>query len=215
MEKLFSLLGKAVLVLLIIGGLAYGGYRLGQNYGRPEILPQDKSEPQPEPTEPVEPPQAPDSPQTRLVEGGVPKSEGLVFDLYSLEVPLDWMVDRETGPGSDRVTISKGDYEIRIFQAATGGALCLFSGDPEFEGPSARYDFYTELTTADGRLLRRSGSNIAGPSGMTGFTFCQRTSEGDFIQPTTYGHLNYSLPQQYDNTILAEMDRLVTSLKAR
>lgn len=219
MDRFFSLFGKIILVVLVLGGLGYGGYYYGRNVGKPspalDALPNEPAvQPSPEPIVEEEA-LLPTPVETRIIEGGAPKSAGLVFDLYTLEVPTDWSVDRESGLGSERLYIRKGEYELAIFQAATGGGLCLYPGDPDFPGPSARYDTFTTVTTKDARALRRSGSSQPGRSGKTGFTFCQPSAEGDYNLPTLYGHLTYSVPHGYDETVLTEMDRMASSLKAR
>lgn len=187
-----------IFALLILMGLVYGVLHVTK----------DDSQPQPAPV-------ASTTAATRSIEGGVAKTAGLVFDLYTLEAPKDWSLDREAGLASERVELTKGEYSLVIFQAATEGGLCLYPGDPDFPGPSARHDAFISLTTRDGRELRRGRSTLKRPSGKVSFTLCQPNREGEYALPTRYGHLSYSVPQEYDDNTLAEMDRIVSSLKAR
>lgn len=214
MEKFFAIVGKIVLVLLVVGGVAYSAFYIGKigigtSTARNEspqdsVTTQETGVPTPTPK------------QTRSITGGVSKEEGLAFDKYALEVPVDWSIERTTpAPASEQLIIVKGDYELKIFQAATGGALCLYPGDPDFEGPSSRFTKFVDLTTQDGRVLRRSGSDIPSKTGEVGFTICQRNTEGDFNQPTSYGHVSFSLPQNYGAEILTEMDAMITSLQKK
>lgn len=212
MDKFFSVFGKVVLVLVVVVGIAFGGFYLGKK-GKTTTPPKeslqdfvttkDSNRPTPTPK------------QTREIAGGVSKEGGLAFDQYTLQVPIEWTIERKIpAPASEQLIITKGDYEVRIFQAATGGALCLYAGDADFEGPSSRYTNYVDLTTQDTRLLRRSGTDTPGLGGKTGFTLCQRNPEGDYNQPTGYGHISFSLPSNYDQATLAEMDAMITSLKS-
>ena len=100
-------------------------------------------------------------------------------------------------------------------QGATGGAMCLYPGDPDFEGPSSRYTKFVELITQDGRTLRRSSTDDPPYQGKVGFTVCMKTDSGDYNQPTMYGHTGYSLPVGFDNSDLLEMDAMISSLKKK
>ncbi|MDO8341324.1 MAG: hypothetical protein Q7T59_05100, partial [Candidatus Woesebacteria bacterium] len=182
MEKFFSIFGKVILVILIIGAMTYGGYYFG-------IKTKEIKKPQAETTTSSEnlPTSTPTPTQTTkpliTINGGVPKSAGLSYDQYSLQASGDWVIKRENQTVADeKLYLSKDDYQITIFQGETGGALCLYSVYPDFEGPSSRYNFFKELTSKDNRTLRRSGDL----NGL-GFTICQKYSDGSFGQPTNYG----------------------------
>lgn len=207
MDKFFAVFGKLILVVLAVGAVAGGAYFYGQK----------KNVSNPTSTSPASPSATTSATPvpTKTVEGGVPKSAGLSFDLYSLEVPVDWNVGRETSQAYEKLTISKGANQITIMQGATGGAMCLYPGDPDFEGPSSHYTTFAELKTKDGTLLRRSGTDEAAYQGKFGFTACQKNSEGDFGQPTSYGHIGYSVPAVFDKEVLLEMDAMISSLKKK
>lgn len=217
MDKFFSIFGKLALVFIILGVLFGLGYYFGTG-----TLPFPTS-PAPgavtttaisapteaEPTQRVSPTAAP---QTKTVNAGV--TSGLSFTLYTVEVPDTWTVakEHEDEPSPmDTLTLTRGQYKIKIFQAATGGAMCLYTGDPDFEGPSSRYDTFVVITTKDGTALRRSGTTET--SGATrGFTVCQKGSDGSYGAPTTYGHIGYTTPLTADPSILTEMDAIIASL---
>lgn len=136
----------------------------------------------------------------------------LVFPKYTIEVPDTWTAkpEHDSKADMDRLTLSRDGYEIIIYQAATGGAVCLYPEDPDFEGPSSRYADYTVIGTKEGRIFRRGGE-----SGGTGYTLCSRQKDGSFIQPTFFGHISYKVPVATDPSILVEMDVIIGSIGAQ
>lgn len=226
MEKFFAFLGKLSIIILIVGILAGAGYFLGRSGKLQFGLPQQPgaastTNPEPEITDTIQPileetiSPSPTPTVQRMVAAGAPAGSGLSFSRYSLLVPEGW-VETHTyeNPGTpvDTLTITKGSYSIKIFQAATGGAVCIYPGDAPFDGPKSMYETFVQLTTSDNITLRRGGTNEA--NGDTrGYTVCQRSAEGSYQQPTTFGHTSYTTPIAPDGAILAEMDRIITSLK--
>src|SRR3989304_49422 len=89
---------------------------------------------------------------TKVVSGG----GVLSFPKYTITVPTDWTQSKEIpGPDSEKITVQKGEYSISITEGGFGGAVCLYPGDPDSEGPSARYTSYIEINTNAGDSLRR------------------------------------------------------------
>jgi len=207
MDKFFSILGKVFIILVVLGAMAYGGYYFGtqtKNVSKPEAVSIENNE---NPTSvPVQ--TATPKPLT-TINGGVNKSAGLSFDQYTIKAGTDWKVTKENQTAMDeKLTLSKDGYSISIFQAATGGALCLYTGDPDFEGPSSRFTFFKELTTLDNRMMRRSGEQ----NGVA-FTICQKGQDGSYQQPTNYGHISIKLPNSWPKEMLDEIDSIIASLK--
>ncbi len=205
MSKFFEIFGKVVIIVIIFGSLTYAGYYLGlksKNVEKPSsttVLTAASDEPQPIQTI---------SPFVEI-KGGVSKSAGLSFDQYTVSTQSEWTSKKESQTQLDeKLILEKDGYSISIFQAATGGALCLYNGDPDFEGPSSKFDYFVELTTKDGRMLRRSGE-MNGRS----FTICQKSPDGSFQQPTNYGHISVKLPTAWDDEGLKEVDTIIKSLK--
>ena len=205
MERFFSIFGKVVLVVIVLGAMTYGGYYFGKQakeIKRPEAV-KTSSESQ-ETTSPT-----PTSKPVVTLVGGVNKSAGLSFDQYHVTTPNDWTSKKESQTAMDeKLILTKDGYSISIFQAATGGALCLYPGDPTFEGPSSKFEVFIPLTTKDGRMMRRSGDKNG-----TSFTICQKGQDGSFQQPTNYGHISIKLPADWNQTIIDEVDSIVSSLK--
>ncbi len=221
MEKVFTALGKIFIVLLIMGVVGFTGVYLSKKgYINTKIL--DNSSPTPIATTSVSGNynlQVLETPlpisQTKVVSAGLDASSGLSFTKYQLQLPGGW-IDKHTyeNPGVpvDTLLLTKGQYQIKIFQAATGGALCLYPGSAPFEGPSSSFDNFVELNTTDGVTLRRSGTTAY--SGTTrGFTGCQKSLDGTYQQPSTFGHISITTPVTYDLLNMTEIDGILTSLK--
>lgn len=204
MDKFFAIFGKISLVVIILTTMIYGGYYFGKKAGntiKPEAVNTEESLettlPSPQPTN-----------QSQItVIGGVPKSAGLSFDQYSIFTPEGWSSKKENQTVADeKLILTKGEYQISIFQAATGGAFCLYPGDDDLEGPSSRFETFIILTTKDGRTLRRSLNE-------NGFTVCQKSADGSYQQPTNYGHISIKMPTTWTQEVLTEIDTILSSLK--
>ena len=143
---------------------------------------------------------------------GVSAGGAVSFPKYTIVVPPDWIATgkHDNINDLDELTIFKGEYEIRIFQAATGGALCLYPGDAPFEGPSATYAVFSEINGQNNLVFRRGGD-----AGANAFTLCELKNDGSYFAPTMFGHISFSLPAGYDADILAEMDAIISSIIAQ
>ncbi|MFZ3301600.1 MAG: hypothetical protein WA152_02735 [Microgenomates group bacterium] len=210
MDRFFSIFGKVMLVLLVLSAMAYGGYYFGKQVKqieKPEAVKTEDQQVVEETQAPIVVAQSP-LPLTTVV-AGVSKSAGLSFDSYSIMFPSDWTSKKESQTAMDeKLILTKEGYTITIFQAATGGALCLYPNDADFEGPSSKFEVYTTLTTKDNRMLRRSGDKNG-----TAFTACQKSVDGSFQQPTNYGHISVKLPSAWDQAGIDEVDSILSSLK--
>ena len=150
--------------------------------------------------------QTPSGPTT-ITGGGV-----LVFKAYILGVPSGWSSKKETAPSGeielDRLTLTKDNYKITIYQAATGGAMCLYPGDAKIEGPSSSYDSYVDLTTASGEKLRKSTSGVNKSA-----TICE-LQQGGWGQPTSFGHISIEVPANGGTAAMTqEIDQIIMSIK--
>jgi hypothetical protein len=220
MEKFFSILGKLTLAIIVIGGLAGGGYYLG-NSGKlsigniaPTPEPNTTTNPQAEAMTTLAVPTSTPSAKTKTTTAGVGAESGLSFTKYTIDVPEGWTplhTSTNEGTAIDSLTITSGTHEIKIFQAATGGALCLYPGDADFEGPSSRYDTFVDIVTKDSLTLRRGSTNIVSGTKKT-FTLCQKGTES-YGQPTGFGHITFSTSLTPDPVMLQQMDSMIKSLK--
>lgn len=137
----------------------------------------------------------------------------LAFQSFSLEYPQTWALVDKVGQNSLDVSIYRNNYELTISQKAIGGAVCLFSDSPAFEGSSGdlRNKQYAEFNTASGAILRRYfNANQGDKSSMF---FCEKQKDGPYFQtPLTIGGLVYNVPAKYDADIIKEMDEIVKSI---
>lgn len=220
MDKFFSFFGKAVLVLVLLGGISYAAYSLGSKSASPAPGPGETSTttmPTPTTDPGLMPEKVPTSTKTTIITAGLGKDSGLSFTKYQITAPDDWIPNHATtneGTWVDTLTLTKGAAQLKIFQAATGGAMCLYTGDANFEGPSSRYDSYAAITTADGIVLRRGSTNETSTDYISkkGFTMCQKGTE-NYGQPTIFGHMSLTTSSNPDSLLLTEVDTMIASLK--
>lgn len=137
----------------------------------------------------------------------------LAFKAFSLKYPQTWVLKDEVGDNTLAVSIYRNNYELTISQKAVGGAVCLFSDSPAFEGSSGdlRNKQFAEFNTTDGTILRRYFNlNMGDKSSMF---FCQKQTDGPYFEtPLAIGGLVYNVPAKYDPDIIKEMDGIVKSL---
>ncbi len=141
------------------------------------------------------------------------KVEGLSFNAFSFKYPQSWVVTEKKDDKSLDVSIYRNNYEITISQKAIGGAVCLFSDSPAFEGSSGdlRSKQFSEFNTTGGAILRRYFNANAGDKST--MFFCQKQSEGPYFEtPLSIGGLVYYVPAKYDADIIKEMDDIVKSI---
>ncbi len=142
-----------------------------------------------------------------------PKIAGLAFKAFSLKYPQTWVLTEEVGDNTLDVSIYRNNYELTISQKAVGGAVCLFSDSPAFEGSSGdlRNKQFAQFDTTSGAILRRYFNvNMGDKSSMF---FCQKQADGPYFEtPLTIGGLVYNVPAKYDPDIIKEMDEIVKSL---
>ena len=133
------------------------------------------------------------------------------FVAYTLSAITGWTVAKEHTDTSDKVTLTKGDYQLVILQTAMGGGACAFPGDT----PGAMSISLTnpiDIPLATGAPLRR-GTGTSGVSGKQSFTVCQKSTDGGYGSFTTFGAINYMTPLSPDTSVIAQMDAMVGSLQ--
>jgi hypothetical protein len=141
------------------------------------------------------------------------KIEALSFKAFSFKYPQSWVVTENLADNSLDVSIYRNNYEITISQKSIGGAVCLFSDSPAFEGSSGdlRTKQFTQFDTTGGATLRRYFNANAGDK--SSMFFCQKQTDGPYFEtPLSIGGLVYYVPAKYDADIIKEMDDIVKSI---
>lgn len=141
------------------------------------------------------------------------KIESLAFKSFTLKYPQTWILAEKIEDNSLDVSIYRNNYELTISQKAIGGAVCLFSDSPAFEGSSGdlRNKQFSEFNTESGAVLRRYFNVNAGDK--SSMFFCEKQADGPYFQtPLTIGGLVYNVPAKYDADIIKEMDEIVKSI---
>ena len=198
------------LVTVIIGLTVVVAYLMGRQNLTPSLEPTPSPAPNESlftsPSSIVASPSPSPSPSTKTVSGG----GVLSFPRYEITVPNDWNVARETpDANSEKLTVSFDQLAISILEGGFGGAVCLFPGDPDSEGPSARYTNFKDLTTQSNDQLRRVWDDPA-----KGFGLCQLTQYG-WGTPIIYGHVSLKTPANPSAADLNTIDTVLSSFKKR
>lgn len=135
-----------------------------------------------------------------VIAGGV-----LVFNKYSIQIPQDWTYTKDESKDISTLAITKNGYKLQILQGGMGGALCLYLGDADFEGPSSRFVSFTQIDTLSGIQLRK------GLTEQNSYGICEK-QQNDWGQPTSFGAISYTTPGNNQEVIL-QMDKMLSSLK--
>lgn len=141
------------------------------------------------------------------------KFKDLSFSGYSLEYPADWTLSeqRDESTSISTVTLTKDGYTIKIWQAATGGAGCIYEGDMP-EGPASDYrnNKYKDLKTGFATLRQTESPS----SGKMSYNYCQKSETDDsYGQPTSVGHMSVSTQvANPDPEIVSEFEKIVQSI---
>jgi len=211
MDRFFSVFGKIIVGAIVLVLILTGGYYIGTHKNDLGIAPT----PLPTQTSPqeiasvtiavqVSIPPIPTS-QNTLVTSGIATP-------YTISVPTGWAQSHEKDDyiKLDKLTFTNKGYILTIYQAPMGGGVCLYQGDPPFQGPLQTYTNYTQLTGTT-LLLRRSW-NIDAQNTSQIYTVCQK-GQDVYGTITTFGSISYETPKNADENMLNEMDSMVASLK--
>ncbi len=214
MQKILSLFGKLLFLILVILGLVGGGIVLGRRTSQKKpwatqptltimlrivtVIPTSTFTPTPIPTA---------SPVATV-------SAGLkTMALYTMSILPGWTVKREhiEELPSDKVTVTKDDYQLIINQAPFGGGPCFYPGQTPTP-PGELFSAYIDNYSTHGVIFRRSRIQaLLGDKQK--FSVCQKTTDGSYGNITTFGHIDYFAPANYKEATIDEMDSMVGSLQ--
>jgi hypothetical protein len=204
MNAFFSVFGKLVVILIVIGFLVGGGIYVGLKL-KGQVDSQNVLHlATPSPSTEVTP--AP----TAIPNVVSVTSPGGSFVSFKITVPSGWTVDSSQIAGAPKLTVTNGNYQLIISQGAGGGAACLYPGDPpqDFGSP---FNAFVTITGTEGEF-RRATSQAGSPTGTSVYTVCDKKPFG-FGLPTQFGYTTYNTPANPDPTILVILDGMISSLK--
>lgn len=134
----------------------------------------------------------------------------LTFNKFQVQIPPNWTYEKTSSyEDQETLILTGGGTTITFNQAATGGNVCFFPGDPPTEIIFVtEYPFYENVKTFDGTLLRRAGDSASSKE----YTVCSKGAE-NFLAPTTYGHISITTEPDPSAQILKNIDQILASLK--
>lgn len=149
------------------------------------------------------------------------------FPPFSVEYPSSWTLQNEIrnidgSRESSTILFTKGEYELRVYQAPVGGSWCIFEGQmPEGMYRDLRSTPYTQLDASIGifRRIKVNRAYYSDRQDLISFTFCstnpkQQNDYTTYDSPTLIGEIVYTVPKQYDEATLQEMDSIIKSITA-
>lgn len=207
MDKFFSVFGKVILILLILGVIGAGAYYLGQksatknSQNQSTAVSTTKIPDTPTPTiEAMKPSPTTTISSRKSISAGIPK-----WSLYVLSIPTGWTNKEESNESAqtDKLTLTKNSNTLVISQGAGGGGSCTYGSEPSQE-MGQHFDSFIGITGFNNQFRR--GTNDAGKT----YQICEKGS-GGYGFPTTFGYITYNISSVSDS-ILVEMDSIVASI---
>lgn len=203
MDKFFSLFGKLVFFVVVIGVLVGVGIYIGKKY-----TPQSPSQQAAMTVTPTgmvhTPTNVPPTGVPTVVAGGIKP-----FVAYTLMPLADWTVNKthDASVNTDKLELTKGDYQIVITQAAMGGGGCSFPGVTPAEMSIPLTDPH------DISSLFKRGKAPSSVATQESYTVCQKASDGSYSTITSFGAITYTTPLSPAQDVLSQMDSMIGSLQ--
>lgn len=195
-------------VVLLVGGLAAGYFLKGSS--TTETTPAAKISTAPVAT--ATPTPTADDTSTWLSYSNA-KVKDLSLKQYTIKYPPTWTPGINHTDMTDSYTLTKGDYEIKIYQAPMGGSMCIFEGElPQGPATDLRTIKFTEVTTNEDVMLRRYVPATVTPTTTTTYNFCGTSDQTNWGTPTAFGAITYTVPTNVDEDTLTEMDAILKTL---
>ena len=217
-DKMFSMIGKIVVILVVVGVILFAGYYFGihanknttQTTPSPTLV-QSSIQNQSTPPQATKTPSETVTPTTtqvskKNVSAGL--SSNPSFSKYSVAIPSGWTDTHQGDANSDKLTITKGNYSIVIYQAAFGGGGCVYKGDPD-SNFAQRFSDFVGITGTSGQFRRSWNKDGANP---IPYTVCQQAKDGSYGSITAFGHIDVKSPNPSDDTTISEIDSMIASI---
>lgn len=203
MEKFFSVFGKIILVVIVVGGIGIGAYYLGTKNKTANVLPT----PTVQVTSPTNIPT--NMPTVTPKHSRTAVSAGLgtlpAFSLYVLSYPSGWTSkeEKDEKANTDKLTLTKENYTLTILQGPAGAGPCTFGNEPAQE-MAQHFATFVGIVGFD-RQFRR------GTNDSKTYTVCEQKVQG-YAFPTAFGYITYTVPNPSDKGIMAEADSIIASI---
>lgn len=199
------LVGAIIFLALVIAATAF--YLGGQ-----KELPITTTVPTPQPTTPPPTPTIISDPTAGWTKFTSTKMKDLAFAQFMISYPPAWIEKEEKNELTNTITFTKGEAEIKIYQAPMGGSACIFEGEMP-EGPATDYRKakYVDIKNKSEIILRRITPDTL--NGKVTYSFCSNSlqSPTTFGIPTLFGGITYTLTNPSE-TDLKEMDTILSTL---
>lgn len=213
MDKFFSIFGKTVGILLIAAGLIGGGIYLGQKYfvqkpgsttGQTAVSASPAVQANATPTLA----QAQADPHVAINGGGISP-----FNKYLMSGFKSWTKTVDHSSTMDKLTLTFGDYQLTILQAALGGGSCTFPGEQPQAMGVVLSNPVADIVMFDGSTYKRGQADAHIYTGRATYTVCQKGPGGTYGTITSFGVINYVVPLNPDKETVAMMDAMIGSLQ--
>lgn len=218
MDKFFSLFGKVILGALLLTLVLGAGYYIGHTKDIPGSISSTPSPTKEKATKKenkkaantaLETP-TPTQAEKKTVSAGL-WGKDTAFGPYTIQIPNGWSEKRETTQGIiDKLTISKDNYSLIIYQAAFGGGGCTYKGEPE-QMMAQTFANYVDIAGKNAQF-RRSWNEEQNQSTIS-YTICQKGNDTSYGSPTGFGAISAQSPKPAGAATLSEIDSMIASLQ--
>jgi hypothetical protein len=220
MNSFFSVFGKVMLAVLLVGVLVGGGIMIGKkmNPAQPVVtVGGQKDLPSETPTttaaiqptgivSPSDTPTPTANTQSKVSVTGVSP-----FVSFTMTVATPgWVSEQTTLVDRPKLTLTNGAYKLTISQGAGGAGQCAYPGTPPSEMSSPMND-PVEITGVSG-VFRRATAQGSSLSGTQTYTICDKKSDS-WGFPTQFGYITYETPASPSESMLTTMDLMLASVK--
>ena len=211
----FSMFGKIATIVIVAALLLGGGLYLGQTMNKDgDQNTSENTAPTQTITSPTVMQQSPEASPTDSEKTGektvyLGPAKGTSFKLVQIDIPAGWSEKRETTDITDKLIVTKGAYELSIYQAPMGGSMCVYPGDAE-QMMSQKFSDFVAIQGGEFQL-RRSWNKVGNPAGTIVYTVCQKNTD-NFGSPTSYGAISIKTPDPSDAANMKDIDFMLSSL---
>ncbi len=214
----FSIVGKVAVLLIVAALLVGGGLYLGKSMNKNSnsnnsVMPSPTVEQAMEESPTASPTPSTSSGQAQMKTVVAGPAKGTSFGAYSIDIPSGWTDKHEVTDITDKLTITKGAYELSIYQAPIGGGGCRYPG--QSDAPmSQRFTEFKEIDGTTGNMIR-SWNKTGNPAGQIVYTICQGGIGDISSSPTSFGAISAKSPDPADAATMKDIDSMISSITTK